>query len=61
MNTGKLPDCPETKELIAYLEQRIKECDNAIVLWAGVHGMNEKREVIKAKKSVYSEILERIR
>lgn len=61
MNTGKLPDCPETKSLITYLEQRIKECNDAIVLWAGVHGMNEKQEILKAKKSVYSEILEKIR
>lgn len=52
-----LPDCPEKRRLITYLEKKIKECDEKIYI---EYGTREGKEYIGMERA-YRDILERIR
>ncbi len=60
MKTYTLPDSPEKRNLIQYLNEMIKKCEDEAWRNGGAQEISRQEEVWEEKASVYREILRMI-
>ncbi len=61
MENCRLPNSQEKRNLIEYLQAKIKKCNDGLYASSGSQRMSQEEERWREKKRVYEEILEIIR